>query len=83
MEDVRSVHQKNSLHKYEKKLKELEIIEKEHIIETQRQESKKVPAGIATISGIEHNVICSDIYIANHIPSEYLHYKSIRDFTVL
>ncbi len=82
LEEVRSVHHQNSFYEYDKKLKELEIAERELKIEAQKKEMQTSQSGIAAISGIEHNVICSDIYVANRIPPEYLHYKCIRDLTV-
>lgn len=81
-EEARYAHNQNSIYKYEKKLKELEIIEKEQKIEAKKKKLQMTSTGIATISGIEHNVICNDVYIANHIPPEYLHYKHERDFMI-
>lgn len=82
VEEVRSLHQQNSLFEYEKRSKELEIKEKEQNISMQKKEPQTSQSGIVTISGIEHNIICSDIYVAKHIPPEYLHYKHTRDFLV-
>ena len=82
VEEVRSLHQQNSLYKYEKRCKELEIEEKEQNIISKKKDSHTNRSEIATISEIEHNVICSDIYIANHIQPEYLHYKFARGFKI-
>lgn len=79
LEEVRDAHHQNSLYKYEKRLKELEIMEKEQNIDVQKKKIQTNQSGIATVSAIEHNIICSDIYIANHIPPEYLHYKHTRN----
>lgn len=73
--EARRIHQENSLFKYDKKLKELEIMEKE-------QKLKKADignTGIITVSGIEHNLICSTLYTANKIAPEYLHYKYVKE----
>lgn len=82
VEEVRSLHQQNSLYKYEKRRIELEIEEKEKNLNAQKDRQQTGQSGILSISGIEHNVICNDIYVASHIPSEYLHYKHVRDFMV-
>ena len=81
-EETRSAHLQNSIYKYDKRLKELEIIEKEQTIEMRNKETQTNQSGIMAISGIEHNIIFSDIYVANHIPPEYLHYKYARNFTI-
>lgn len=78
-EEVRRIHQENTIFKYDKKLKELEIIEKE-------QEIKKATSstsGIITVSGIEHNLICNTLQVANNIAPEYLHYKYTREIVGL
>lgn len=81
-EEARSAHYQNSIYEYDKRLKELEIIEKEQNIEMQKKKTQTNQSCTTAISGIEHNMICSDIYIANHIPPEYLHYKYARNFMV-
>lgn len=73
--EARKIHQENTIFKYDKKLKELEIMEKE-------QELKKTTtstSGIITVSEIEHNLICNTIQAANNIAPEYLHYKYARE----
>ncbi len=80
--EARRIHQQNTLFKYEKKLKELEIIEKEQEMEAQKKKSQLNSIGIATISEIEHNIICNTLRIANNIPTEYLHSKYAKDLIV-
>ena len=73
--EARKIHQESNILKYDKKLKELEIMEKE-------QELKKTTtstSGIITVSEIEHNLIYSTIQAANNIAPEYLHYKYTRE----
>lgn len=82
LEDVRNTHHQNALYKYDKRLKELEIMEKEQKIEAEKKALQTNQSGITTISEIEHNIICSDIFVASRIPPEYLHYKCEKKFMV-
>lgn len=77
--EARRTHQENMLFKYEKRLKELEIMEKEQEMEAQKKTSQLNSLGIASISEIEHNIICNVLHMANNIPPEYLHYKYTKD----
>ena len=76
-EEVRKIHQENSLFKYEKRLKELEILEKEQKIKKNGKQDNE--AGIMLVSEIEHSIKCSKLNLANTLPPEYLHYKYIVD----
>ena len=80
--ETRRTHQMNTLFKYEKKLKELEIIEKEQEIETKKKISQLSSLRMESISEIEHNIICNTLQVANNIPKEYLHSKYTRDLIV-
>ena len=74
-EEIRRTHQQNSLHKYDKRLKELEIMAKEQEMAAQKKRSQLDTLGIATISEIQHSVICNTLRIADSIPPEFLHSK--------
>lgn len=80
--EVRRTHQMNALFKYEKKLKELEIMEKEQEMEAKKKISQLNLLGMASISEIEHNIICNTLQVANNIPTEYLHSKYTKDLFV-
>jgi hypothetical protein len=67
----RKIHQEDIIYEYDKKLKELEIMEKEQAL----KKAKTGSTGIITVSEIEHNLICSTLRDANNIAPEYLHYK--------
>lgn len=74
-EEARKAHQQNAIFKYDKKLKELEIIEKEQEL----KKAKTSTSGIITVSEIEHNLIYSTLNTANNIAPEYLHFKCTRE----
>lgn len=78
-ERIRRTHQENTLFKYEKTLKELEIKEKEKNLELQKRETLANSLGIESITEIEHNIICNTIRMANNIPTEYLHSKYTKN----
>lgn len=78
-EEARQLHQNNSLFKYEKRIKELEIMKKEQELETHTATVQRSKSGIITISEIEHNIMCSTLNLANNLAPEYLHYKYVND----
>ena len=73
------IHQENSMFKYDKRLKELEIIQREQEIAANKQKKSPNVTGIVTISEIEHNIMCSTQRLANSLTPEYLHYKYTFD----
>ena len=77
--EARRIHQENEIFKYDRRLKELEIMEKEQELNN----AKTNNTGIITVSGIEHNLICSTLHIANNVAPEYLHYKCVKEIVGL
>ena len=77
--EARKIHQQNSLYKYDKRLKELEIIEKEQKMIAKETGRKQKGTGIMLVSEIEHSIKCSNLNLVNDLPPEYLHYKYILD----
>lgn len=78
-EETRQIHQNNSLFKYERRIKELEIMKKEQEIVAHTKMEQRSSLGIMTISEIEHNIKCSTLNLANNLTPEYLHYKYAKD----
>lgn len=79
--EAQKIHQQNSLYKYDKRIKELEIIEKEQKIASYNNEAQYNKSGILTISEIEHNIKCSTLNLAGNLAPEYLHYKYVKDIS--
>ncbi|MCM1267614.1 MAG: pentapeptide repeat-containing protein [Bacteroidales bacterium] len=81
-ENVINTHNQNAVFPYEKEIKRLEVIKKEQDLEMQREDLKKDRPQVAAVSEIEHNIIYSDIFVADRIPPEYLHYKYTKKIIV-
>ena len=57
-------------------------MEKEQEMEAKKKISQLNLLGMASISEIEHNIICNTLQVANNIPTEYLHSKYTKDLIV-
>lgn len=77
--EARKIHQQNSLYKFDKRLKELEIMEKEQKLITKETGRKQSGTRIMLVSEIEHSIKCNKLNLVNDLPPEYLHYKYILD----
>lgn len=77
--EARKIHQQNSLYKYDKRLKELEIMEKEQKMLEKETGRKQKGTGIILVSEVEHSIKCSKLNLVNDLSPEYLHYKYILD----
>ncbi len=79
-EEVRRICQENSLHKYQKEEKELDIeLKRLELIAKKEEMNNKKTSSIYTVTEIEHNIKCNTFDMAQKLAPEYLHYKYTKE----
>ena len=79
-EETRRIWQENSLYKYQKEEKELDIkLKRLELKEKEEKMNNKNTSSIYTVTEIEHNIKCNTFDVAQKLAPEYLHYKYAKE----